>query len=298
MVPANEIRLVATDLDGTLLRHDGVVTERTRAVLRAIEDSGRTLVFVTGRPPRWMPVVREATGHAGLAICANGAVTYDLHTEAIVGVAPLLRAHALDAAERLRALMPGVAFAVERVVDDGDLHVEFAREPHYRAKWPTPEGCEVAPLDELISESGAVKVLARVPRLDDPAPGPHVSPPPIGSHGASEVDALLAAAQATVGDIVTVTHSNPADTLLEISLHGVSKATALAQLAAARGVLAAEVIAFGDQPNDLPMLRWAGLSYAVANAHPDVLAVVDRHAPSVDDEGVPLTLIDVLGLGL
>jgi hydroxymethylpyrimidine pyrophosphatase-like HAD family hydrolase len=299
-VSADAIRLVATDLDGTLLRHDGIVTQRTRDVLNAIEASGRTLVFVTGRPPRWMPMVLEATGHAGIAICANGAVRYDLHTDRILDVTPLHRASALEAAARLRELLPGVAFATERVIppdaSDGDVRVEFAREPEYRAKWPTPERSPVARLDELIGAAGVIKILARVPRADDPEPGPHVEPPRIGSSGGTEVDDLLAAARAALGDLVTVTHSNPADTLLEISAPGVSKASALADLAAGLGIGAQSVVAFGDQPNDLPMLRWAGLSYAVANAHPDVLEVVDRHAPSVDDDGVPRTLIDLLDL--
>jgi hydroxymethylpyrimidine pyrophosphatase-like HAD family hydrolase len=299
-VPPDAIRLVATDLDGTLLRHDGVVTQRTRDVLRAVEASGRTLVFVTGRPPRWMPMVVEATGHAGIAICANGAVRYDLHTDRILDVTPLHRAPALEAAARLRELLPGIAFATERVIpphtSDGDLRVEFAREPEYRAKWPTPEHSPVARLDDLIGNAGVIKILARVPRADDPEPGPHVAPPRIGSSGGTEVDELLAAASATLGDLVTVTHSNPADTLLEISAPGVSKASALSDVAASLGIGAESVVAFGDQPNDLPMLRWAGLSYAVANAHPEVLAAVDHHAPSVDDEGVPRTLVELLNL--
>jgi hydroxymethylpyrimidine pyrophosphatase-like HAD family hydrolase len=297
-----DIRLVATDLDGTLLRHDGIVSQRTRDVLRAIEASGRTLVFVTGRPPRWMPMVVEATGHAGVAICANGAVLFDLHADRILEVTPLYRSPALEAAERLRQLLPGVAFATERVLppdaSSGDLRVEFAREPEYRAKWPTPAGVTVAPLDELIGDAGVIKILARVPRADDPEPGPLVEPPRIGSAGGTEVDALLAAAHLAIGDLVTVTHSNPSDTLLEISAPGVSKASALAQLAAERGISAEQAVAFGDQPNDLPMLRWAGMSYAVANAHPDVLAAVHHHAPSVDDDGVPRTLIELLGLSV
>lgn len=302
-VPPEAIRLVATDLDGTLLRHDGVVSDRTRAVLRAVEDSGRTLVFVTGRPPRWMPMVVEATGHRGIAICANGAVRYDLHTDRILDVTPLHRGPALEAAERLRRLLPGIAFATERVAEsreagDDVLRVEFTREPEYRAKWPTPDGAPVAPLADLIGERGVIKILARIPRADDPPPGPHVEPPRIGSAGGTEVDVLLAAAIDAIGDLVTVTHSNPADTLLEISARGVSKASALADLAAGLGMGAEHVVAFGDQPNDLPMLRWAGLSYAVANAHPDVLAAVHHHAPSVDDDGVPRTLIDLLDLPL
>ena len=61
-----------------------------------------------------------------------------------------------------------------------------------------------------------------------------------------------------------------------MSAPGVSKASALAELCDEHGIGAADVVAFGDMPNDLPMLTWAGRSYAVANAHPEVLAAVDR----------------------
>jgi hypothetical protein len=294
-----DIRLVATDLDGTLLRHDGQVPPLTRAVLRAIEESQRHLVFVTGRPPRWMPMVVEATGHAGVAVCGNGAVVMDLHSERILEVSPVAPGDAAEAARRLREAIPGIAFAAERVESDGDeVSVRFVREEHYRARWPTPDGCPVGPLEELLAGRGAVKVLARVPLPGDPEPGLLVQPPRIGSSGGTEVDRLLDAAHALLADVVTVTHSNPADTLLEISARGVSKASALERLAKERGVAAEHVVAFGDQPNDLPMLRWAGLSYAVANAHPDVLAAVHAHAPSVDDEGVARTLIELLDLAV
>src|SRR3954447_11867547 len=77
-------RLVATDLDGTALRTDGTISPRTAAAFARVEEAGATLVFVTGRPPRWMHTVAGAVRHRGLAICANGALVYDLHTEEIV----------------------------------------------------------------------------------------------------------------------------------------------------------------------------------------------------------------------
>ena len=72
------------------------------------------------------------------------------------------------------------------------------------------------------------------------------------------------------------------------------KATTLARLCAERGIAAEEVVAFGDMPNDLPMLAWAGTAYAVANAHPDVLAAVDRRTASNDDDGVALVVESLL----
>ena len=73
---------------------------------------------------------------------------------------------------------------------------------------------------------------------------------------------------------------------VEVSAPGVDKASGLAALAAELGVAAADVLAFGDMPNDLPMLRWAGTGWAVANGHDDVRAVADRVCGSNDDDGV------------
>jgi Cof subfamily protein (haloacid dehalogenase superfamily) len=251
-------RLVATDLDGTVVRSDGTIGDRTRRLLAAVEEAGTVLVLVTGRPPRWMPPVVEATGHRGVAICANGALVYDLHTSTVVRHS-LLSADALtEIVEALRRDLPGISFAVERH-DTG-----FAHEPSYRPRWDSNDDKAVRPIEELL-EDGAVKLLGR--------------------HEGMGSDELLAAAHRSVGTLATLTHSS-SDGLLEISASGVSKASALAELAAEQGIEPAEVVAFGDMPNDIPMLAWAGLGVAVANAHPDVLAVADEVTASNDDDGV------------
>jgi HAD superfamily hydrolase (TIGR01484 family) len=79
--------LVATDLDGTLLRRDFTVSQRTRRALAAAADAGVEVVYATGRPPRWLAAVYEATGQRPITVCANGALTLHgeeaLHVEAI-----------------------------------------------------------------------------------------------------------------------------------------------------------------------------------------------------------------------
>jgi Cof subfamily protein (haloacid dehalogenase superfamily) len=255
-------RLVATDLDGTVVRSDGTISDRTRAALAAVEQAGAVLVLVTGRPPRWMPPIVEATGHRGVAICANGALVYDLHTSRVVRH-DLLSAEAMRAVvEALQRDAPGIAFAVERH-DTG-----FAHEPSYRPRWDSGDPKAVRPLDELLAD-GAVKLLAR--------------------HDGMSADELLAVANESVGDIGTLTHSS-SDGLLEVSARGVSKASGLATLAAEQGIDAGAVVAFGDMPNDLPMLAWAGHGVAVANAHPEVLAIADEVTASNDDDGVAQVL--------
>ncbi len=117
---------------------------------------------------------------------------------------------------------------------------------------------EVGPLEKILDET-TVKLLAR-----------HEE------HGPREV---LGRGRAAVGHLVTTTWSSTG-ALVEISAAGVTKASTLALLCEELGVAAEEVVAFGDMPNDLAMLAWAGTSYAMANAHPSVLALAARRAPS------------------
>ena len=244
------------------MRSDGTISDRTRAALAAVEEAGAVLVLVTGRPPRWMPPIVEATGHRGVAICANGALVYDLHTGSVLRH-ELMTSEALSQiVAALRRDLPGITFAVERH-DTG-----FAHEPAYRPRWDSADPKATRPLEDLLAD-GVVKLLAR--------------------HEGMGPDELLATAHASVGDLGTLTHSS-SDGLLEISAAGVSKATGLASLAAEHGIEAAQVVAFGDMPNDLPMLAWAGRGIAVANAHPEVLAAADEVTGSNDDDGVAAVL--------
>jgi Cof subfamily protein (haloacid dehalogenase superfamily) len=263
------LRLVATDLDGTVLRSDGSVSERTAAALRAAEDSGVMVVVATGRPPRWMRPIADALGHTGIAVCSNGAVVYDLHTDQILEHTPISRDVVIAVAAAVRAAVPDVTFAVE-TRDAG-----FGRE----ASYPVADDVDVesgeiqvGSLDELASDD-VVKLLVR--------------------HGTLDPDGLLEAAREVAGELAELTHSSPTG-LLEISAAGVTKAATLARIADQHHISADDVVAFGDMPNDLPMLAWAGRGYAMANAHPDVLAAADHMAPSNDEDGVAQTVEELL----
>jgi Cof subfamily protein (haloacid dehalogenase superfamily) len=255
------LRLVATDLDGTVLRSDGSVSDRTAAALRAAEDSGIVVVVATGRPPRWMRPIADALGHTGITVCSNGAVVYDLHTDQILEHTPMTRDVVLAVAAAVRAAVPDVAFAIE-TRDAG-----FGREAFYPVAPDVDlesDGIQVGSLDELVSDD-VVKLLVR--------------------HGALDPDGLLEAAREVAGELAELTHSSLTG-LLEISATGVTKAATLARIADRRGIAAEDVVAFGDMPNDLPMLAWAGRGYAMANAHPEVLAATVHVAPSNDEDGV------------
>ena len=254
-------RLVASDVDGTLVRSDLSVSPRTRAALVRVEEAGALFVMVTGRPPRWMAQVADQTGHRGLAVCANGAIVYDLHTERVLHASTIEAETAGQVVAALRREVPGICFAVEKGADG------FGREPSYVSRWDNGE-VVVAPVEQLVA-SGVVKLLARHEGLDS--------------------DELLARARACLRGLGECTHSS-ADGLLEISASGISKASGLAALALEWGVEAAEVVAFGDMPNDLPMLAWAGHAVGMANAHPEVLATVDEVTGSNDQDGVAQVL--------
>jgi Cof subfamily protein (haloacid dehalogenase superfamily) len=258
-VSVSDMRLIATDLDGTIVRSDNTISARTVAALARAEVAGVTVVMVTGRPPRWIEPVAEATGHHGVVICSNGAIVYDLHTESIIGSTLIPVNVLVKTVSTLLEALPELAFAVETGTD-------VFRGHGYRGGWnidlnDPPERHDL----DVVTSVDAAKLLA--------------------SHPTMQVDELLAAVTDLVGDLVEPTHSNGRG-LVEMGPLGVSKATTLAAFCAGIGVSPAEVVAFGDMPNDLPMLAWAGTAYAVANAHPQVLAAVALRAASNDDDGV------------
>lgn len=258
-VTVSSPRLIATDLDGTLLRDDGTVSPRTIAALAAAEAAGIEVFFVTGRPARWMGAVAEHLAGHGMAILSNGAAVHDLRARRLIEAFPLPEDDALAVAHAVRAALPGTAFAVERADS-------FRREPAYPPF--EPDGAAPAPIEVLLAADRAEPLLKM-----------------LAKHETMDPDAFLTAAAAVAGGRVEVTRSSET-ALIEVSGLGVSKASALARCCARRGVSAAEVVAFGDMPNDLGMLGWAGTSYAVANAHPDVLAATTHRAMANEDDGV------------
>ncbi len=255
-------RVVASDLDGTLLRSDGTIDARTRRALAAVEASGALVVICSARPARWIRPLAADTGHRGVAICANGSVVWDLHTDSMLESFPLTPELSAEVVALLRAAVPDGSWAVERTSG-------YGREPGYQPGLPPPEDTVVDAVDALVTEP-AVKLMFRHDRL--------------------LADPLLEAAREVIGHLVELSHSNSADRLLEISAAGVNKATALARLCAERGLGPEDVIAFGDMPNDLAMLKWAGRAVAVANAHPDVLAAADEVTAANDAAGVAIVL--------
>ena len=253
--------LVCTDLDGTLLPNAGTTLgQYTQSVLKRVDEAGIPVVFVTGRPIRRTAPLWPHVGGHGVAIVSNGAITYDVHNGRVLhihGITPSVR---LQAVGSIAAAVPGALFAIECL--DG-----IRRTPAFLDALRAPEHVPTGPIEEIWNVP-AVKLLVRHDTLDH--------------------DHFYEAVHNAVGDALTLTWSIPG--LIEISAAGVTKASALVQLCDEMNILAADVVAFGDMPNDLPMLEWAGQSYAMADGHQSVLSIADRAAPSCASEGVARVL--------
>ncbi len=265
--PASMPRLIATDLDGTLLDSSGHVTSRTREVLAALDELGVPVVFTTGRPIRWMEELWSEVGGHGLAICSNGGIVYDVAQHRVRDFRPVSREVGISVADTARMAVPGTSFAIEHT-SGWASEVNFPR--HRDDRDERVQGDYAA-----IYRDDVVKILAVNHDLDP--------------------EEFWRQIEAAVGDQVVTTWSS-SFSLVEISAKEVTKATTLATLAAELNAGPSDVVAFGDMPNDLAMLQWAGTSYAMANAHQSVLDLADHRAPGNDEDGVAVVLSEIFGL--
>jgi len=251
-------QLVATDLDGTLLRSDRTLSDRTVRVFDALPVP---VALVTGRPLRWLMQIYERLAHKPIAVVANGAAVYDPESDQLLHSAPLSADELAHACRVLREAIPEATFAVELDGGRGLIH-----EPgHAVGMWErSMAGRREAELAELVAQPAA-KLLIRA--------------------GTRDSDEFAALVGATLEGAYEATHSSLGG-LVEISAAGVTKASGLAWVAARLGVDAGDVVAFGDMPNDVPMLAWAGRAVAMANAHPAVKEIADEVTATNDEDGV------------
>jgi Cof subfamily protein (haloacid dehalogenase superfamily) len=251
--------LIATDLDGTLLRSDGTISPRSRSAIAAAHAAGMQVVFVTARPPRVMRHFAEHVGIEGMAVCSNGAILYDLARDEFISHERLETSVARELIDLLRAQAPDIVFATEH-------GHSLAYEPDFPQFFEEPDDRSPPRVDHAhrLCQDELTKLLVHHP-----------------NHGP---DSLIELVSVHVGPRAYVNHSGGA--FVEIGAPGVSKASGLARLCVRLGVASDQVIAFGDMPNDLPMLRFAGRGVAVANAHADVLAAADEVTGSNDEDGV------------
>src|ERR1700722_19652251 len=257
--------LIACDVDGTLIGDDEKITPRTRNAVRAAVEAGAQFVLATGRPPRWVQPVVDDLGFAPMAVCANGAVIYDPATDRVVSARTLPVDILAELVELATRVIPGAGLAVERIGRSAHdtATPQFVSSPGYEHAWLNPDNTEVS-IQDLLS-APAIKLLIR-------------------QAGARSADmaAELAKHVGVQGDITYSTNNG----LVEIVPLGISKATGIEEIATPLEIVSGQVLAFGDMPNDIPMLRWAGHGVAMGNAHPEVLAVANEVTAANSDDGV------------
>jgi Cof subfamily protein (haloacid dehalogenase superfamily) len=257
--------LIACDVDGTLFDENETITPRTRDAVRAAVAAGAHFLVATGRPPRWIRPVVDALGFAPMAVCANGAVIYDPENDRVVSARTLAVDALAELAEVATRVIPGAGLAVERIGERAHdtATPQFISSPGYEHAWLNPDNTEVS-IDDLLS-APAIKLLIRK-----------------SGARSSDMAAELAKHVGIEGDITYSTNNG----LVEIIPLGISKAGGVEELAGPLGITSDEVVAFGDMPNDIPMLLWAGHGVAMGNAHPDVLSAADEVTAPNSDDGV------------
>jgi len=268
-------KLVATDLDGTLLDSAGEVSPRTRAALEACWDAGIPVVGVTGRGPRLLDSVRIALDGRGIAVLAQGGFVVDLERDEVLRTVGLPRAQAQAVIERIEAVAGDLIVAVEDAAEQGEVHSPLRVQHGF--DWPYPEPAHLLPRDEVLPPGAVLKVFLRSSTLGQ--------------------DELLARARGVVDPRdAEVTHAGLG--FIEVLPPGITKATGLAIALERYGVGFGDVLVFGDMPNDLPMIgavsEAGGRAIAVANAHPDVRAAAGGLTSGHDADGVARYLEAVL----
>lgn len=259
------VRLVASDLDGTLLGLGDVVSDRTRAAIRAVHEAGIHVVAATGRS-QWTaaPLVEPAEG-LDLAVCSNGASLYDVRSEASLASYPIADDVLDEVLRTLAEARPGCHFGWE--TDEG-LHYDerFLEHSGFLGRAPSEPlgvGERPAPIRKLMIGHPDVQHYALL-------------------------DALLPLMPAGA---VASTSGAP---FVEVTGAGIDKAFGVRQVCDRLGITAEEVLAFGDNHNDVALLRWAGRGVAMGNAQEAVRAAVDEVTLSHVEDGVAVVLETLL----
>lgn len=262
------IRLIATDIDGTLLSSTQRVSTRNLAALTAARDAGVHVVPTSGRQPfSIVDVLGDTWLTDGIVIGANGGVGFDFAGDEVLFERVISVEAQTALFEALRERYPSIVCVSVRdagatfwpeagyvgMMDPGD-HGRGEALPHY-------------PLEEVLG-TPSLKLVVR---------GVDVTPEELRE----EAERL---------NIPGVAASTSGAPFLEVAAAGVNKATGLELLCERLGVERDEVIAFGDNNNDVEMIEWAGTGVAMGNALPEVQALADRVAPTNDEDGLAVVL--------
>jgi hydroxymethylpyrimidine pyrophosphatase-like HAD family hydrolase len=283
-----DIRLVAVDLDGTLLDPHDRVTARTREAIARARASGLRVIPATGRPDRLVWDVAAEAGLGPLGVCSNGAVLIDLEAGTILSRNGFTGPEAEVIVDILRRVAPEVALGI----DEGDL---FVHEHGLFDGLDLPARSGRLAVDDLRRRvrGGCLKFVARRADLTSVDLAAIVSPALRG--GAALVGGPVPTADRHAAERAGMDHVGPADLAevtasdiawVDIGPAGLSKATGLADVCRRLGLDLSEVAAIGDHYNDLPMLRAVGLAGAMGNAVPEALDAATVIMPTNAEDGV------------
>jgi Cof subfamily protein (haloacid dehalogenase superfamily) len=259
-------RLLALDLDGTLIGEDLRIPDAVRRAIRRAQDAGVYVTLATGRSVRATLPFATALDIDAPLICYQGARIQHARTGEVI----------------FNHLVPSdLAIEVARIVGGAGVHIQAYIDDELYVPVERPE-------IEVYTRLSPVPIPVHI--VDDLAQVLAERPPTKLVFVADEATVKLwvERLQQRFGERLSIMRSYPV--FGEAVAPGCSKATALAFLADQLGVPREATVAVGDQENDIPMLRWAGLGLAVANAVPAVLAVADAVVPSVWEAGVAVAI--------
>lgn len=251
-------KLVATDLDGTYICHGHGLSPEHRAARDWLESNGIPVVPVTGRGPRLLDLTRAEIGEGGLLIMGQGGIVYDGRT--LIHRASMSGELALGILQQVRAHVDDVRIGAE---DGADFSKPLRLEHGF--VWPYS-------MDESINVNVEGVISAEVLKVF------------VESHS-WDIDQLTALIRSFVPpEVAYVTHSGIG--FVEISPPNVSKAAGVRYLCDRFGIDHADVLCFGDMPNDLPMFAYSGRAVAMRDGHPDLLAAADDVTEPACDFGI------------
>ncbi|KAI8984537.1 HAD-like domain-containing protein [Mycotypha africana] len=274
------IKVIASDMDGTLVSgyyDSDRLTDRTIAVLRAAEKKGIRIIMASGRPIRsFIPIIKQAQLENPMIVGCNGGMVMDSKTMQIV------RKYSIET-EAVRALIKEVKNHFgDDILIGGESGASFRCEEAYAQKrwdWIGDIYERVDDLHYLADEEHTIEKLMLL-------------------HREWTADVLYEYLLKNVltdpkwKTMINPTFSSPF--FVEVSAVGICKATAVKDICEKLNVKSEEVIAFGDMPNDIEMLQFAGTAVAMGNAHQSVKEIADFVTLSNNEEGVAVVLEEVV----
>ncbi|KAJ3124974.1 hypothetical protein HK098_000694 [Nowakowskiella sp. JEL0407] len=271
------VQAIATDLDGTILEHASeTISPRILSAFTNAHSTGIKIIIATGRPPRLVRHIikqliskidpEKYANNPFYIICGNGSMVFDPHLNSVTKHYPIPASSFYNIITALRSSIDSLVFGTEcqlstccennwpdltNAMDESTTYVDDIRDL-------VKDRIEVNKLMVLCTESNSWDLIKRVNDVLDP----------------------------DVKNSVSITVSNKY--FIEITASGITKGSCLKELCDTLEISQADVVTFGDMPNDVEMLSWSGYGVVVAGAHEEAKSVAKEVVPSVEEDGVAI----------